>query len=103
MFQMPTLTVDSIQNGKKEFINTYIKDPDLALAWNTYVDGQTKFCHSAMETVEVTLRHMGKQCMDTKFDKQFNPFSIDWYKSGWDAYVNQNTAQTKTAGKQTKQ
>jgi len=92
MFQMPKVTIDSIQNGKHQFIKKYMHDPELALAWKIYVDEQTKFCHTVVETMDVSMRNATKRLMETKVEKLFNPFGIDWYKAGWDAYVNQNTA-----------
>jgi hypothetical protein len=92
MFNIPELTVDSIQNGKKQFIEKYITDAVLAKSWTEYVDSQTKFLHVAMKTGTTVATSVGKQFMDTKVEKFFNPFSIDWFKAGWDAWVQQSTA-----------
>ena len=38
--------IDTIQNGKKQFIKKYMKHPELSQAWNKYIDTQTIFMPS---------------------------------------------------------
>lgn len=90
MFNIPELVVDSIQNGKKQFIAKYITNPDLARSWTEYVDSQTEFLHVSIRTGTSVLTTIGREVMDTKIEKLFNPYSIDWMKAGWDAWMQQN-------------
>ena len=90
MFNVPELMVDSVQNGKKQFINKYITNPELARAWTEYVDTQTKFLHVSIKTSTAIATTIGREVMETKVEKIFNPFSIDWFRAGWDAWVQQS-------------
>jgi len=92
MFNIPELMIDSVQNGKKQFINKYITNPELAKAWTEYVDTQTKFLHVSMKTGTTVVTTLGREVMETKVEKIFNPFSIDWMRAGWDAWMQQSVA-----------
>ena len=50
MFNAAELAIDLIQNGKKQFINTYITNPALKEAWTDYVNSQTAFLNSVIRT-----------------------------------------------------
>lgn len=89
MYNIPELTVDAIQNGKKQFINKYITSPDLKHAWTSYVDSQTEFLHVSIKTATTVFTTVGREVMETKVEKIFNPFSIDWFRAGWDAWTAQ--------------
>jgi hypothetical protein len=89
MYNIPQLTVDVIQNGKKQFINKYIQNDTLKNSWNGYVDAQTNFLHEAIKTSTTIMTTVGKEMMETKVEKLFNPYSIDWFKAGWDAWTTQ--------------
>jgi len=89
MFNIPELMVDSVQNGKKQFINKYITNPELARAWTEYVDTQTKFLHVSIKTGTTVMTTAGREVMETKVEKIFNPFNIDWFIAGWDAWTAQ--------------
>lgn len=90
MFNLPVLAVDAIQNGKKQFINKYITNPDMKQAWTNYVDAQTEFLHVSIETGTTVVTTLGRDLMETKVERLFNPFSIDWFKAGWDAWTTQS-------------
>jgi hypothetical protein len=92
MFNIPELMIDAVQNGKKQFINKYITNPSLARAWTEYVNSQTEFLHVSIKTSTTVVTTMGREFMETKVEKIFNPFSIDWMKAGWDAWMQQSTA-----------
>lgn len=92
MYNIPELTVDAVQNGKKQFINKYITNPDLKQAWTNYVDAQTQFLHVSIKTGTTAFTVAGREMMETKVEKLFNPFSIDWMKAGWDAWMQQGAA-----------
>jgi len=89
MYNIPELTVDIVQNGKKQFINKYITNPNLKDAWTNYVDAQTEFLHVSIKTGTTVLTTVGREVMETKVEKIFNPFSIDWFRAGWDAWTTQ--------------
>ena len=90
MFNIPELMVDSVQNGKKQFINKYITNPELSRAWTQYVDSQTDFLHTSIKTGTTVMTTLGREVMETKVEKIFNPFSIDWFRAGWDAWTTQS-------------
>lgn len=92
MFNIPELMIDSVQNGKKQFINKYITNPELARAWTEYVDTQTKFLHVSIKTGTSVVTTLGREVMETKVEKIFNPFSIDWMRAGWDAWMQQSVS-----------
>lgn len=87
MYNLPQLAVDSIQNGKKQFIEKHISDPELKHAWTNYVDAQTNFLHVGMETAAAVATTLGRQLMETKVERLLNPFQIDWFRAGWDAWT----------------
>jgi hypothetical protein len=102
MLKQASLAVDTIQNGKKQFINKYISNPILAKSWHEYVDSQAIFVKAAMETTFEMVSETNNTIMETKIKKMVNPFNIDWFAAGWDALVQQGvkeTAKTKTASK----
>jgi len=90
MFNMFDLCIDTIQNGKKQFIEQYIKNANLKKSWTKYVDTQGAFLHSALETQLEMTSELTKTFMDTKLEKLYNPFGIDWFQAGWDAYQQNN-------------
>ena len=90
MLDPVNLTIDSIQNGKKQFIEKYIKNPNLKNSWTKYVDTQGAFLHSALETQLEVTSELTKTFMDTKLEKLYYPFGIDWFQAGWDAYQQNN-------------
>lgn len=89
MFNIPEMTVDAIQNGKKQFIAKYITNPNLKEAWTDYVDAQTEFLHTSIKTGTTVFTTVGREMMETKVERLFNPFSIDWFRAGWDAWATQ--------------
>lgn len=87
----PEVLVDTIQNGKKQFIKKYMKHPELSQTWNQYVDAQSFFIQQALKTNETTILLMTEKIMGTHGEKLFNPFGIDWFQAGWDAAVKKNS------------
>lgn len=86
----PVVVVDTIQNGKKQFIKKYIKHPELAHDWNKYVDTQTIFVQQALKTFETSFLLVFEKIIGTHGEKLFNPLGIDWFQAGWDAAVKNN-------------
>lgn len=49
--------IDSFQNGKKQFVNTFVQHEGIKKALNDFVDGQTAYTKSAVKVAtEVTTR-----------------------------------------------
>lgn len=89
MFRSASLLIDTIQNGKKQFISKHIRNPLMSSAWTKYVTTQTAFCHSIIDLQIETVSETSKAVTETKLGKLLNPYGIDWFTAGWDAYVNQ--------------
>jgi len=102
MFNMFDLYIDTIQNGKKQYIAKYIKNPVLQMAWTDYVNKQSSFLHTAVQTQLDMVTEAGKAVSEAKVGKLLNPLDIDWFTAGWDAYVKQSIEKdnkTKAASK----
>jgi hypothetical protein len=95
MFNQPLLFIDSVQNAKKQFVEKYIRNQDIRNDMIIYIDAQSKFLHSALEATSGIISTCGRELFQTKVEKLFNPFSIDWHKAGWDAWIAQNRAEQK--------
>ena len=83
----PDFYVDTVQNGKKQFIKKYMNHAELAHDWNKYVDAQTVFVQQALKTYETSFLLMLEKMMGTHGERLFNPLGIDWFQAGWDAAV----------------
>ena len=83
----PSVVVDTIQNGKKQFIKKYMHHAELAHDWNKYVDTQTIFVQQALKTYETSFLLVLEKMMGTHGERLFNPLGIDWFQAGWDAAV----------------
>lgn len=90
MLNFADLFIDTVQNGKKQFIEKHITNPVLKTAWEEYVDTQCTFVHVAVKTFVTTTTVLSKELLDTKVEKFFNPLSIDWVRAGLDAWITQN-------------
>ncbi len=96
MFNQPALFIDSVQNAKMQFVEKYVRHPDLKNDMIIYIEAQSKFLHSALEATSGIISTCARELMQTKVEKLFNPFSIDWHKAGWDAWITQSRAENKT-------
>jgi len=95
MINQPSLFIDSVQNAKKQFVHKYVGNQDLKNNMIIYIDAQSKFLHTVIETTTGIMTTCGREILHTKMEKLINPFSIDWYKAGWDAWAEQNRAEQK--------
>ena len=95
MFRSASLLIDTVQNGKKQFIKQHIKNPLMSSAWTNFVNKQTDFCHSIIDLQLETITESSKAISETKLGKLMNPFGIDWFTAGWDARVNQGMKENK--------
>ena len=96
MFNQPLLFIDSVQNAKKQFVEKYVRNQDVKNDMIIYIDAQSKFLHSALEATSGIISTFAREMLHTKVEKLVNPFSIDWHKAGWDAWITQNRKQQKT-------
>lgn len=46
----PEFFIDSIQDGKKQFVNTFVQHAGLKKAMNDFVDSQTAYTKSAVKS-----------------------------------------------------
>ena len=76
MFYADTF-IDTVQNGKHQFIKNYIHNQELADAWTNFVETQATFCHAAVKT------------SDAMFRKMTEPKGVDWLAAGLDSWVKQ--------------
>jgi hypothetical protein len=95
MINQPSLFIDSVQNAKKQFVEKYVKHTDLKNNMLIYIEAQSKFLNTALETTTNIITTCNREFLHTKIEKIMNPFSIDWYKAGWDAWTAQNRAEQK--------
>ena len=95
MFNQPLLFIDSVQNAKRQFVEKYVRHQDIKADMIIYIDAQTKFLHSAVEATSNSISTCGREILPTKVEKLVNPFSIDWFKAGWDAWSAQSRAENK--------
>ena len=96
MFNQPLLFIDSVQNAKRQFVDKYVQNQDVRNDMIIYIEAQTKFLHSAVEAISGIASTCGREFSQTKLEKLFNPFGINWHKAGWDAWVSQSRAEHKT-------
>ncbi len=90
MLNQPELLVDTIQNAKKQWVEKYIKNIDVKNNLNILVDAQSKFLKTAIQTTSGILSTVGHEMLNTKIEKMFNPYGIDFFKAGWDAWAEAN-------------
>lgn len=43
-------TIDAVQNGKKQFVSTFVQNEAVATALNDFVDAQTEYTKKAVKT-----------------------------------------------------
>lgn len=78
MFHADTI-IDTIQNGKHQFIKNYINNQELADVWTNFVETQSIFCHAAVKTTDTMFRLM-------------EPKNVDWLKAGLDSWAKQGNS-----------
>lgn len=62
----PEIIIDTIQNGKKQFVNTFVQHDGVKKALNEFVDAQAEYTKSAVKTAtEVNAKLITEM---TKFD-----------------------------------
>lgn len=92
MFNQPELIIDTIQNAKKQWTEKCVRNIDIKNHLNIYVDAQTKFLKTALASASGISSTIGQDILNTKVEKLFNPFGIDFFKAGWDAWSDANRA-----------
>jgi len=94
MIKESTVIIDSIQNAKKQFVTKYVTDTDTKNNMLIYIEAQTKFLHSAVDTTSNVVLKFAREILDYKLEKFLNPFDVNWFKAVWDAQVkNSNRLQ----------
>ena len=48
MFTLDT-TIDAVQTGKKQFVNTFVQNESIAKALNSFIDAQTEYTKKAVK------------------------------------------------------
>lgn len=81
MFNFAELTIDAVQNSKKQFINTFITNPELKEAWTDYVDAQTEFLYVAAATGTKVLM-AAQESIKPRMTTAFNPLNF-FMGSNW--------------------
>jgi DNA-binding NarL/FixJ family response regulator len=87
--------IDTVQNGKRQFISKYVTDKDLAKTLNDFVDAQTVFSHAVVTSVKESFGHLNKKITQSKIEEVINPFNIDWVQAGIKAWLDQPATKTK--------
>ena len=90
MFNQPELLIDTIQNAKKQWVEKCIRNQDIKNNCNIYIDAQSKFLKTALTVTSGVATVVGYEMLNTKIEKMFNPFGVDFFKAGWDAWVDAN-------------
>ena len=60
--------IDTVQNGKRQFISKYVTDKDLAKPLNDFVDAQTVFSHAVVTSVKESFGHLNKKITQSKIE-----------------------------------
>lgn len=66
-------TIDAVQNGKKQFVKTFVKNETMAEALNSFIDAQSEYTKSAgkaaLDATTVVTGELTKMVQEaTKFD-----------------------------------
>jgi hypothetical protein len=60
MFTFDT-TIDAVQNGKKQFVNTFVSNEAVKTALNSFVDAQTEYTKAAVKAGTDTATSVAKE------------------------------------------
>ncbi|NBP55778.1 hypothetical protein EBU71_04425 [bacterium] len=90
MFNQPELFIDTVQNAKKQWVEKCVRNDDIKNNCHIYIDAQSKFLKTALTVVGGIATVVGHEMLNTKIEKMFNPFGIDFFKAGWDAWAEAN-------------
>lgn len=63
------LIIDTIQNGKKQFVNTYVTNKEVAAALNEFVDAQTAYTKNAAKAGTEMLTKLGTEATKAIYTK----------------------------------
>ena len=78
----PDAIIDTVQNGKKQFVNTFVQHDGIKKALNEFVDGQTAYTKSAVKSATEVANKLTTESKDlfaqmTKFD--MSQFDVSKY------------------------
>lgn len=75
MFALDT-TIDTIQNGKKQFVNTFVTNKEIAKSLNNFVDAQSEYTKQAVKagqiaatTITYEITKLAQEAMKFDWDK----------------------------------
>lgn len=54
-------TIDAVQNGKKQFVNTFVSNENMKEALNSFVDAQTEYTKAAVKAGTNTATSVAKE------------------------------------------
>ena len=67
----PENFIDSVQNGKKQFVNTFVQHEGIKKALNDFIDGQTAYTKAAVDTTTKVGTRLVSELATTDFTKFF--------------------------------
>ena len=84
-------TIDAVQNGKKQFVNTFVTNENMKEALNSFVDAQTEYTKAAVKAGTNTATSVAKEI--TKSLTEVAKFDYTKFGEGvMKAYNNLNKA-----------
>ena len=87
MFTVEKL-VDTIQNSKKQFVETFVKQEDMRNSLNEFIDAQTKYTKTVVDTANTLTKTVSDEA--TKLVKEVSEYD-------WSNFTNQATKTIKEA------
>jgi len=68
MFNIPAYSmVDTIQESKKKFVNTFVTNPEINTVLNSFVDAQAKYTKQAIDAGSLAFTKLSSMAVDKKF------------------------------------
>lgn len=68
MFNVPAYSmVDTIQESKKKFVNTFVTNPEINTVLNSFVDAQAKYTKQAIDAGSLAFTKLASMSVDKKF------------------------------------
>lgn len=67
----PDTFIDAVQNGKKQFVNTFVQHDGIKRALTDFIDGQTAYTKALVETNTKVGTRLASELVTTDFTKFF--------------------------------
>jgi hypothetical protein len=84
-------TIDAVQNGKKQFVKTFVQNEKMADAMNTFIDEQASYTKKAAKIGSETMTTLVSETTKTMQDAM----KFDYTKFGEGIMKAYQTTQTK--------